>query len=360
MGLRYKLCYKKGTGNRAADALSRISPQSELQVFHLSVTQPLWLEEIGQSYHKFEETAKLRGRILVPPDPEMQKKIVNALHASPIGGHSGYHVTYQKVKSLFVWTRMKQMIQDIVAQCQICQMAKAERVKYPGLLQPLPIPQFAWQVVTMDFIEGVPKSHSYNCIMVVVDKFSKYAHFVLLSHPFTALKVALSYMDNVYKLHGLPEAIVSDRDKIFTSALWQELFRLAGTQLKMSTSYHPQTDGQTERVNQCLEAYLRCFVHACPQKWKDWLALAEFWYNTSYHSSLEKTPFEILYGQQPRHLGTDVVESCAIPDLNTLLAERKIMVQLLQQQLTRVQQSQKHQADKNMTERSFEVGELVF
>lgn len=128
----------------------------------------------------------------------------------------------------------------------------------------------------------------------------------------------------------------------------------------MSSAYHPQTDGQTERVNQCLEGYLRCFVHACPAKWKNWLNLAEFWYNTSYHSSLGKTPFEELYGQPPRHLGIDVVQSCAVPDLKTWLSERKLMVQLLQQQLVRVQQRQKHQADKNRTERSFEVGDKAF
>lgn len=128
----------------------------------------------------------------------------------------------------------------------------------------------------------------------------------------------------------------------------------------MSTAYHPQTDGQTERVNQCLEAYLRCFVHFCPTKWKEWLSLAEFWYNTSYHSSLGKTPFEVLYGQKPRHLGIDVVESCAVPDLQMWLKDRKLMVQLLQQHLARVQLRQKQQADKNRTERSFLVGDMVF
>lgn len=105
----------------------------------------------------------------------------------------------------------------------------------------------------------------------------------------------------------------------------------------MSTSYHPQTDGQTERVNQCLETYLHCFVHACPTQWKKWLALAEFWYNTSYHTSLNATPFEVLYGQQPRHLGIDVAESCAVDDLQVWLKERHTMVQLLQQQLLRAQ-----------------------
>ena len=128
----------------------------------------------------------------------------------------------------------------------------------------------------------------------------------------------------------------------------------------MSTSYHPQTNGQTERVNQCLEAYLRCFLHACPTQWKQWLALAEFWYNTSFHTSLNTTPFEVLYGQQPRHLGIDIVESCAIPDLQLWLAQRKLMVQLLEQQLARAQHRQKMQADKHRSERSFAVGDMVY
>jgi hypothetical protein len=122
----------------------------------------------------------------------------------------------------------------------------------------------------------LPKSNHFDCILLAVDKFSKYAHFIPLKHPFTALQVALAYMDIVFKLHGFPEALISDRDKVFTGQVWQQLFKLTKTELKMSTSYHIQTDGQTERVNQCLEAYLRCFVHACPTQWKQWLALAKF------------------------------------------------------------------------------------
>ncbi|KAJ1263729.1 hypothetical protein BS78_09G208500 [Paspalum vaginatum] len=127
----------------------------------------------------------------------------------------------------------------------------------------------------------------------------------------------------------------------------------------MSTSYHPQSDGQTERVNQCLEGYLRCFVHSCPSHWKSWLSLAECWYNTSYHSSLNKTPFEVLYGQPPKYFGLDV-GACAVPDLQTWLHERKLMTELLQQHLLRAQQRQKHQADKNRTEWQFQVGDSVY
>lgn len=166
------------------------------------------------------------------------------------------------------------MIHSLLTQCQVCLQAKPDRAKYPGLLQPFPVPEGAWQVVSLDFIEGLPKSHGFNCILVVVDKFSKYAHFIPLSHPFTAASVAQEFMTHVYKLHDLPRIIISDRDRIFTSQLWEFLFTKSGTKLHKSSAYHPQTDGQTERVNQCLETYLRCFVHAVPSKWFYWLYLA--------------------------------------------------------------------------------------
>lgn len=153
--------------------------------------------------------------------------------------------------------------------------------------------------MTLDFIEGLPKSFGNNCILVVVDKYSKYAHFLPLSHPFIAFQVALTYMNNVFKLHGLLTAMVSDRDKVFTSHIWKELFKLFNIDLQMGSAYHPQTHGQTETVNQYLETYLQCFVHAYPSKWSSWLSLAEYWYNTSYHSKLGHGPFMVLYGHKP-------------------------------------------------------------
>lgn len=123
----------------------------------------------------------------------MQHKITKALHSSPVGGHFGFLVTYRRIRNLFAWSNMKSMIKQFVAHYTICQQAKPERVKYPGLLQPLPVPDYAWQVVTMDFIEGLPKSQLFDCILVVVDKFFKYAHFIPLKHPFTALHVATAF-----------------------------------------------------------------------------------------------------------------------------------------------------------------------
>jgi hypothetical protein len=140
-------------------------------------------------------------------------------------------------------------VQLFVSACAICQQAKLDRAKYPGLLQPLPIPDSAWQVVSLDFVEGLPQSRLVNTVKVVVDKFSKYNHFIPLAHPFTAFSVAQLYMTELYKLHGMPMALISDRDRIFTSELWQWLFKIAGVQLQISSAYHPQTDGQTEHVN---------------------------------------------------------------------------------------------------------------
>ena len=130
---------------------------------------------------------------------------------------------------------MKEDIKQYVTSCQVHSQAKSEHCKLPGLLQPLPIPPQAWHTVSLDFIEGLPKSKAFNTIMVVIDKFSKYGHFVPLTHPYTALIVAQHYMSNIYKLHGMPKILISDRDKIFTSALWLELFRLADTKINTSS-----------------------------------------------------------------------------------------------------------------------------
>jgi hypothetical protein len=215
-------------------------------------------------------------------------------------------------------------------------------------------------VISLDFVEGLPQSNGYNCILVVVDLFSKYSHFVALKHPFTALSVAKLFMVHIYRLHGLPTAMVSDRDRIFTSQLWRELFRLAGVELRMSSAYHPQSDGQTERVNQCMETFLRCFANATPSKWFDWLHLAEFWYNTTWHSSLQRSPFQVLYGHSPRQLGIDSSAACSVESIEEWMKQKTEMQALIQHHLARAQNRMKLQADKKRTERIFKVGDWVY
>lgn len=192
---------------------------------------------------------KQHGLIWVGQNSALKTKIIAAMHSSPIGGHSGAKAAFHRVKRLFCWKGIRSDVNDFVRQCSICQQAKHELLHSPGLLQPLPIPAGAWTDLTMDFIEGLPKSDSYDTILVVVDRLTKVAHFLPLKHPLTAQQVARSFLDHIVKLHGVPNTIVTDHDRIFLSAFWKELFHLLGTKLISSTAYHPQTDGQTERVN---------------------------------------------------------------------------------------------------------------
>jgi hypothetical protein len=379
MGLQYKIVYKKGTTNMAADSLSR-RPQALNAV---SMVTPKWMEVVIEWYTKDAKTKQLyaelsitktndqgyslvdgiirhKGKIWLGTHVEAQRAVLTALHNSGLGGHSGPLVTYQKVNQLFSWPAMKQMVYQFVQQCSTCQQAKSEHNKYPGKLQPLPIPPEAWHSVGLDFIEGLPLSGKFDTILVVVDKFSKFGHFIPLRHPFTAASVAQLYMDNVYKLHSMPKVLISDRDKIFVSSFWQNLFRLAETTMNMSSSYHPQTDGQTERLNQCLETYLRCFVHAKPKDWSKWISLAEYWYNTSHHSALGRSPFEVLYGRKPRHFGFQQGDSAGNTDLDAWLRERALVLPVIRQHLERAQMRMKKQADKKRLERSFNVGDMVY
>jgi hypothetical protein len=169
-----------------------------------------------------------------------------------------------------------------------------------GFLQPLPVPEGAWQLISLDFVEGLPLSGSANCILVVIDKFTKYGHFIPLKHPFISARVAKLFLDHIYRLQGMPTTIMSDRGSIFRSHLWKELFSLVDVQLCMSTTYHPQTDGQTEHLNQCLETFLRCFVSSYPKKWLQRIPLTEYWYNTNFYTAIQRSPFEALYGYSPR------------------------------------------------------------
>jgi hypothetical protein len=170
---------------------------------------------------------------------KLKSTILSELHATPTAGHSEFTKTYDRVKRSFFWDGMKQDICNFVTECDVCQRNKGETIKSPGTLQPLPIPPAIWKDIFMDFMTDLPKSRNKSVIMVVVDRLSKYAHFYALQHPFTASMVDQIFMDQVFKLHGMPHSIVYDRGPTFTSNFWQELFNLHGTQFHLNTAYHP-------------------------------------------------------------------------------------------------------------------------
>ena len=300
------------------------------------------------------------NRVYLSPNSSLISKIMADCHSSPIGGHFGFHKTLSHIKQNFFWSNMRRMVKEFLQQCDICQRFKTDCMKPARLLQPLPVPTQIWTDVSMDFIEGLPSSNGYTSIMVVVDRLTKYAHFVALKHPFTAVIVAKAFVANVVRLHGIPTSIVSDRDKVFISSFWRALFQLQGTKLCMSSSYHPQSDGQTEVVNRTLEQYLRCFAGDQPRKWFEWIPWAEFSYNTSTHSSTKMTPFEAVYGIPPPRLLAYVPGTSHVQAVDEYLRDRDAILRELRHNLLLAQDRMKCQADQHRREASFLVGDYVY
>ena len=207
-----------------------------------------------------------------------------------------------------------------------------------GPLQNLEVPHQVWDDIAMDFIEGLPKVGGKSVILTVVDRFSKYAHFIPLAHPYTATSVALSFFNDIVRLHGLPRSIVSDRDVIFTSNFWKELFRLCGVKLRMSSAYHPQSDGQSEEANKIIVMYLRCLTGDKPKDWVRWLPWAEYCYNSSYQSSLKETPFKVVYGRAPPSIRSYDKGASRVALVDNLLEERDLFLESIRAHLFQAQQ----------------------
>ena len=255
---------------------------------------------------------------------------------------------------------MYQTVQEYIKKCETCQKVKSETMPPAGLLQPLPIPCQVWDDITLDFIEGLPTSHGKDTILVVVDRLSMSAHFLALTHPFTAKIVAERFVEGVIKLHGLPKSIISDRDPIFISKFWQEFFQMSGTKLQLSSAYHPQTDGQTEVVNRCVEQYLRSMVHQWPRKWSNYLPWAELWYNTTYHASTGMTPFQALYGRLPPQIPIYHNGMSPVHEVDQSLEARDELLRQLKINLETSINRMKQIVDQKRRDVSFEVGDLVF
>ena len=227
----YNIEYKKGAENCVADALSRKFQDNDPdQCNAISQAIPSWAMDISTSYDNDPACTQLmqaltinntscpnfsldsgiiryKGRIYVGSSTDLRNNIFQALHASVLGGHSGIRVTYHKIKKLFYRPKLKATVTQLIAHCPICQISKTERVPYPGLLNPLQIPKTKWSEISLDFVEGLPKSKGKDVILVVVDRLTKYAHFIPMSHTYTVKTVADLFFDNIIKLHGPPSSL---------------------------------------------------------------------------------------------------------------------------------------------------------
>ncbi|GAU42300.1 hypothetical protein TSUD_136860 [Trifolium subterraneum] len=381
LGYDFEIVYKQGKLNKGADALSRVH---EGQINSM-ISQLKWIqiEQVRTENHLDERLSKIRtellqhpgahpgyeykndvllyeGRLVISNKSLLIPTLLDEFHSSPQGGHSGFYKTYRRLAANVYWVGMKGVIQEYVRNCDVCQRQKYMATSPGGLLQPLPVPERIWEDISLDFITGLPKSKGFEAILVVVDRLSKYSHFIPLKHPYTAKSIAEIFCREIIRLHGVPLSIVSDRDPIFISSFWKELFKMQGTKLQMSTSYHPESDGQTEVVNRCLETYLRCFIADQPRTWVNWIHWSEYWFNTTFHSSTERTPFEIVYGRPPPSLSRWVQGETRVEAVQRDLLDRDEAIRQLKAQLLRAQEKMKSQADKKRVDRSFICGEWVF
>ncbi|MCO5571422.1 hypothetical protein L7F22_025162 [Adiantum nelumboides] len=230
----------------------------------------------------------------------LREKVMFESHAPPYAVYRGIQTTMKAIETYFYWPTMKGDIQDYVSKCVVCQKMKYDRGKQPGLLQPLPIPDSPWESISMDFIFGFPKSiHGNIGIWTIVDRFSKQAHFIPVKKTIKAHQMATLFISQVFKYHGLPTSIVSDRDPRMTSNFWKHLFENLGTRLNFSSAYHPQTDGQSEIANLMVLDLLKAYVTEVDQRsqWEKNLPLVEYAYNNTVHTSIKKAPFEVIEGR---------------------------------------------------------------
>lgn len=303
---------------------------------------------------------RFQQRLVVPDVANLKNEILEEAHRSRYTVHPGSTKMYKDLKRTFWWNGMKYDIADYVSKCFTCQQVKAEHQKPAGPLQPLPVAEWKWEHITMDFVEGLPRTpQGNNTVWVIVDRLTKSAHFLPVKKTHGIDVLCAKYIKEIVKLHGVPVSIVSDRDSQFTSHFWRSFQKAMGTSLNFSTAFHPQTDGQTERVNQILEDMLRACILNFKGSWEDHLPLVEFAYNNSYQSTIGMAPFEALYGRPCRSpMCWDEVGERAL--LGPELAHKTAAyVPMIRDRIRTAQSRQKSYADKHRRGLEFQKNDEV-
>ena len=369
--------YKQGSTNVVADALSR-------RYALLSILDGRVLGfELMKGYYEFDDEARpvmaeclkgnyedfslhdgylFKGSRLYVPKSTYRELIMNEVHGGSLAGHFGVNKTVELLKEHFYWPKMQGDVQALVARCGACQRAKSHFK--PGPYTPLPIPTQPWEDLSMDFIVALPRTQrGKDSILVVVDRFSKMAHFVACHKTDDASHVADLFFKEVVRLHGLPRSMVSDRDSKFLSHFWRSLWGRLGTKLLFSTSHHPQTDGQTEVTNRTLGTILRTLVRKSLRDWDVKLAHAEFAYNRSPNATTGHSPFEVLYGLNP----IMPLELSALPfgvhksvDANEKAKAMKKLHESIRGQIAKSNEAYKRRINKHRRTTQLQPGDLVW
>jgi transposase InsO family protein len=338
----FKIIHCKGTENAVADALSRrpdyelgtkeavpaiLTTDSEGNIVYnhqvLAATSELqndeWLSRIREATDTDESIQKILGNntaltrdglvyihSLVYVPGKLQDEIIQTHHDEPTQGHLGIEKTIEKITRNYYIPALHRKVKKYIQRCDSCQRNKPSRHAPYGEMEKAEVPTRPWEWITMDFITKLPISEGNDMIMVVVDRLTKYAYMIPTTETIDARKMANLLLRHVFANHGTPDKITSDRDKLFTSKMWQSLADQLGIEHRLSTAYHPQTNGQTERVNQTLEQYLRHYVNFQQDDWTGLLPMAQFAYNNAMHSTTKETPFFANYGLNPTIIGEPI------------------------------------------------------
>mmetsp|Transcript_5973 Transcript_5973/g.7268 ORF Transcript_5973/g.7268 Transcript_5973/m.7268 type:complete len:1243 (-) Transcript_5973:294-4022(-) len=298
---------------------------------------------------------------LCVPKGEIRNTLILKHHNPPEEGHFGTYKTYYALADAFYWPKMFKDVIRFVNSCLTCQQSKSLTQRTQNLLQPLPIPEDRWTSVSMDFITGLPPTtQGCDSIMVIVDRFTKVAHFVPTIKGITGEQAAKLFIDNVIRLHGLPQEIISDKDLTFLSSFWKTIQSSFGTELKFSTTNHPETDGQTERVNAIVNRLLRSYAANEHVAWQDYISTLEFAYNSSHQTSIQTTPFMADLGRLPRIPNAEeIIDQLYSSKAHELAIKLKAIYTRTQDLIMEAQAEQEKHANKKREAIKYEIGDFI-
>ena len=374
----YTIDYRPGKENVVADALSRRVDHRVHAITHTSVDTSL-RDAIVTGYAqdpKFQNVTPdqdfgftvrdsliyHKKKLCIPDDLAIKQKLLHEHHDTRITGHLGRDKTSQLLRRNYWWPGLERSVREYVKSCPVCQRSKPSNQAPAGLLQPLPTPEHRWDEVTMDLITQLPQTpRGFDAIITFTDRLSKMVHFAPCTTTVDAPGVAHIFFDTVFRHHGLPIKIISDRDPRFASNFWRSLFALTGTRLGMSTAFHPETDGQSERTNRTLEDMLRAYTNDRHTDWDRHLTAAEFACNNATQASTRHSPFYLNYGQHPNTPANLLRRVDTSPNQSTedFLETIRTSLSQAKEYLHQAQQRQAQVADRHRRPLEFDVGAQV-